>query len=106
MKVVDAHAKHVLKEFLHDDIMDSKCLSIVTSSKLKKIETTVGTYELFYSLDPVVPSLLLGREARDLPYLDDVFDPNNGKKVSVISKKTIKYIEEKGFRAYSGKNLT
>lgn len=96
MKVVDAHAKHVLKEFLHDDIMDSKCLSIVTSSKLKKIETTVGTYELFYSLDPVVPSLLLGREARDLPYLDDVFDPNNGKKVSVISKKTIKYIEEKG----------
>lgn len=96
MKVVDDKTKHVLKEFLHEDIMDSKCLSIITASKLKKIETAVGTYELFYSLDPVVPSLLLGREARDLPYLENVFDPNSRKGVNVISKKTIKYIEENG----------
>ena len=95
-KVVDDKTKHVLKEFLHEDIMDSKCLSIITASKLKKIETAVGTYELFYSLDPVVPSLLLGREARDLPYLENVFDPNSRKGVNVISKKTIKYIEENG----------
>ena len=34
MKVVDDKTKHVLKEFLHEDIMDSKCLSIITASKL------------------------------------------------------------------------
>lgn len=96
MKVVDDETKHKLKEFLHDDVMDSRCLPIITNSKMKRIDTTIGTFVLSYSLDPVVPSLLVGREAKDLPYLEDVVDPNSGKSVSVISKKTIKYIEEQG----------
>lgn len=104
--------KH-LKNFLHSGKITNECLSMIIKAKLKRIYTEDGIYELYYQLDPVVRSLLVGREASTesmdglpgLPYLEEVPDPNckmnsdgnagpKFKKIKCITGRTIDYIEE------------
>ena len=116
VSATDYKACKYLKEFLVQGMITNKCLEIIKKAHLQNVETEVGTYRLFYKLDPVVESLLIGREASDVPvngmpglkYLQEFDDPNTPsidpvthkisfKKIKTITKKTIQYIEDGGF---------
>lgn len=98
----DRNAHRILKNFIKGSRITSECLDMIIAAKLKRVETEDGTYELYYSLNPVVRSLLAGREAsaeeRDgmmgLPYLEEVEDPNSGVKIACVTDKTLDYVEE------------
>lgn len=103
----DRSTQRALKNYLKRGRITSKSLEIITTMRLKHVTTDLGTYELFYELAPIVKSLLLGREASEvdlgdakgLPYLEEVDDPNvNYKrfghaKIKCITEDTIKWIE-------------
>lgn len=100
----DEDSLRALKNYLKGRKITNECLGIIVAEKLKRVQTNDGVYELYYSLNPVVESLLLGREASateldglpGLPYLEEVADCNDpsGKTITCITRKTLDYVEE------------
>lgn len=81
----DEYANKLLVNFLGvNSEINEKCVRILIKNKVKRVICTDGEYRLFYELDSLWKSLLLRREALNLPFMfEDKF----------ISPETIKHIE-------------
>lgn len=108
-KVQDEVTLKILREFLTEgNIINKRCLELIKKHHLLHINTDKGMFRLYYKLDNVVNTLIIGREASDvdvngmkgLPYLEEVLNPNfkEGKDstIKVVTSKTIEYIESEG----------
>lgn len=83
---------------LHNEngVLDVRCISAFDDYKVKQIETTAGTLICRYHISDHCRNQLMYREARgDLP-LWTTKDKTFGKPISVITKKTLDYIEKQG----------
>lgn len=98
----DERANRYLKNFLVDGHLSYKCIDTIERKHLKSIETDKGTFRFFYELDSLMESLLIGREGSEtemnglsgLPHLEEIVNPNSGKIMNLITKETLKYVEE------------
>lgn len=86
--------KH-LKHLMSNSRITRSCIKIIEKAKLKHVCTNVGRFELYYKIDPMARSILIGREAKpEMQYLEKVLDPNTNTYVNVVTDKTIDWIEE------------
>lgn len=89
----DPDATKYLKKFLKFDRLNQNCINEIEKMHLSEIKTTFGTFLFKYKMAKMDRSLLLGREARKLPYLAKAKDLE-GNDIEVITKKTLDYIED------------
>ena len=89
-----------LTKFLDNGKLNAKCVPIIEKYFIKNVSTSYGKFIFFYEMDKLSASLLLGRECRDLPkakqYLYVPKGSASGKRLSITTEETIRYIEEQG----------
>lgn len=94
----DFENKKYLKYLLEEGKVTNSCLQSLEKLKVMNIKTNIGEMIFRYEMDSMCRSLLLNREARNLPYLDTVISNLSTGQFSseVITKQTLDWIAENG----------
>lgn len=100
----DEQANRELKNFLTGQLeITHKCLPVIEKKHLMSVTTTDGEFQFRYNMAESNRSLLLYREARDLPYMFTV--NRHGKTYSTITNKTLDYVENAGLKVIKARVL-
>ena len=90
----------VLDNFLDEDNKPKHPLEmLIHKNFIKTLDTNLGTFEFRYKMTEACRSLLTGRVARNLKYLEVYKDPEfllPNEKIEIITDKTLDYIEDTG----------
>lgn len=81
-----------------NNCINGPCLKVIAKRHLMSVRTGIGEFSFRYHLDKCCSSMLMYREARNLPGLEVVKNRSTGEKVRVITPKALKYIEEQGIQ--------
>ena len=85
--------------FSQEYIVSDRCITVIKEKHLKEIKTTEGTFTFRYKMAKLSRNLLVGREGRNLPFLElhsEVFKSGHIMAVNLITDKTLDWVEEKG----------
>lgn len=89
----DPEAMKYLKYFIKFSRLNQNCINEIEKVHLTSVNTTDGKFIFKYKMAKMDKSLLLGREARNLPYLKKAKDLE-GNDTFIITNKTLNYVED------------
>lgn len=75
--------------------LTSASVSLLQKLKIMKLVTQDGTFIFHYKMNSCSKSLMLHRQCKDLPFTKEIFDAATGDTISITTKKTVQYIENK-----------
>lgn len=95
--VDDEKASREFKMFMSKGKLTKKCVSVVYHKHILSVNTDIGLFTFRYKMTSACRSLLENREAKNLKYLNIVYDRDHLKEPTfIISDKTLDYVEESG----------